>query len=154
MKGGNIIIRGILMVVTVFVLSLYFFPFDLRFMPSVNTKMAMAGIGLFVIAYQLVRKGGALIDRDTFVLSLCAAFVSLAGIISVVCNKTNDYAYASYLISMWVWLSAAYVAVMWIRWVHGTVSVFIVCNYLIALCVMQCVLALAMDFYAPLKQLV
>lgn len=154
MKGGNIIIRGILMVVTVFVLSLYFFPFDLRFMPSVNTKMAMAGIGLFVIAYQLVRKGGALIDRDTFVLSLCAAFVSLAGIISVVCNNTNDYAYASYLISMWVWLSAAYVAVMWIRWVHGTVSVFIVCNYLIALCVMQCVLALAMDFYAPLKQLV
>lgn len=154
MKGGNIIIRGILMVVTVFVLSLYFFPFDLRFMPSVNTKMAMAGIGLFVIAYQLVRKGGALINKDILILSICAALVSLAGIISVVCNDTNDYAYATYLISMWVWLSAAYVAITWIRWVHGTVSVFIVCNYLIALCVMQCVLALAMDFYAPLKHFV
>ena len=85
-----------------------------------------------------------LINKDTFVLSVCAALVSLAGFVSVVYNGTPDYAYATYLISMWVWLSAAYVVVTWMRWVHGTVSVFIVCNYLIVLCVAQCSLALGM----------
>ena len=146
--------RGILMVITVLILSCYFFSFDLRFLPAANTKMVMAGLGLFVLAFRLAKRGGALVDKDILILSICATFVSLAGIVTAVCNNTTDYTYATYLISMWVWLSAAYVAVTWIRWVHGTVSVFIVCNYLIALCVMQCVLALGMDFYAPLKQLV
>ncbi len=142
------------MVLTTIILNFYFFSIDLRFMPSVNTKMVLGGLGLFVLAYQLVKKGGALINKDTFVLSVCAALVSLAGFVSVVYNGTPDYAYATYLISMWVWLSAAYVVVTWMRWVHGTVSVFIVCNYLIVLCVAQCSLALGMEFYPPLKQVV
>ena len=150
----NAIIKGILMVLTTIILNFYFFSIDLRFMPSVNTKMVLGGLGLFVLAYQLVKKGGALINKDTFVLSVCAALVSLAGFVSVVYNGTPDYTYATYLISMWVWLSAAYVVVTWMRWAHGTVSVFIVCNYLIVLCVAQCSLALGMEFYPPLKQVV
>lgn len=142
------------MVLTTIILNFYFFSIDLRFMPSVNTKMVLGGLGLFVHAYQLVKKGGALINKDTFVLSVCAALVSLAGFVSVVYNGTPDYTYATYLISMWVWLSAAYVVVTWMRWAHGTVSVFIVCNYLIVLCVAQCSLALGMEFYPPLKQVV
>lgn len=142
------------MVLTTIILNFYFFSIDLRFMPSVNTKMVLGGLGLFVLAYQLVKKGGALINKDTFVLSVCAALVSLAGFVSVVYNGTPDYTYATYLISMWVWLSAAYVVVTWMRWAHGTVSVFIVCNYLIVLCVAQCSLALGMEFYPPLKQVV
>lgn len=151
---GNIVKRGILMVLTTIILSFYFFPFSPRFMPSANTKMVMAGVGLFVLAYHLVKQKGALINKDTLILSVCAALVSFAGIISVICNDTSDYAYASYLVSMWVWFSAAYVAVTWIRWVHGIASVFIVCNYLIAVCVLQCILALGMEFSMPLKQFV
>ncbi|MBU3809984.1 MAG: hypothetical protein H9802_16515 [Candidatus Phocaeicola faecipullorum] len=151
---NNVVIKGILVVLTALVLNFYFFSIDLRFMPAVNTKMVLAGFGLFVLACQLARKRNALIDKDTFVLSVCAALVSLAGFVSVVYNDTFDYTYATYLISMWVWLSAAYMAVTWIRWMHGTVSVFIVCNYLIALGVSQCALALGMEFYAPLKQVV
>lgn len=142
------------MVFAALVLNFYIFSIELRFMPSVNTKMVLGGFGLFVLAYQLARKSGALINRDTFVLSVCAALVSLAGLISVVYNDTNDYAYATYIVSMWVWLSAAYVAVTCIRWVHGTVSVFLLCNYLIVLGVAQCALALGMEFYAPLKRVV
>ena len=108
------------MVLTTIILNFYFFSIDLRFMPSVNTKMVLGGLGLFVLAYQLVKKGGALINKDTFVLSVCAALVSLAGFVSVVYNGTPDYTYATYLISMWVWLSAAYVVVTWMRWAHGT----------------------------------
>lgn len=149
---NNVVVKGLLMVFAALVLNFYFFSIELRFMPSVNTKMVLGGLGLFVLAYQLVRKSGALINKDTFVLSVCAALVSLAGLISVVYNGTNDYAYATYIVSMWVWLSAAYVAVTCIRWVHGTVSVFIVCSYLIVIGVAQCALALGMEFYDPLKR--
>ena len=148
----NVVVKGLLMAFAALVLNFYFFSIDLRFMPSVNTKMVLGGLGLFILTYQLVRKRGALINRDTFVLSVCAALVSLAGLISVVYNGTNDYAYATYIVSMWVWLSAAYVAVTCIRWVHGTVSVFIVCNYLIVIGVAQCALALGMEFNEPLKR--
>ena len=151
---NNVVVKGLLMVFAALVLNFYFFSIELRFMPSVNTKMVLGGLGLFVLAYQLVRKSGALINKDTFVLSVCAALVSLAGFISVVYNGTNDYTYATYIISMWVWLSAAYVAVTCIRWVHGTVSVFLLCNYLIVLGAAQCTLALGMEFYAPLKRVV
>ncbi len=151
---NNVVIKGLLMVFAALVLNFYIFSIELRFMPSVNTKMVLGGLGLFVLAYQLVRKRGALINRDTFVLSVCAALVSLAGLVSVVYNDTNDYAYATYIVSMWVWLSAAYVAVTCVRWVHGTVSVFLLCNYLIVLGVAQCALALGMEFYAPLKRVV
>lgn len=152
--NNNIIVRGFLVVFTALVLNFYFFSINLRFMPTLNTKMVLAGLGLFVLAYRLVKSGGALVDKSTFLLSASAALVSLAGLISVICNGTTDYAYASYIVSMWVWLSAAYMAVTWIRWIHGSVSVYIVCNYLIAIGTAQCVLALGMEFYAPLKQFV
>ena len=151
---NNKIVKGIWVVLSAIILNFYFFSINLRFMPSVNTKMVLAGVGLLVLAYQLVRRGGASVDKDTLVLFVCAAMVSLAGLISVICNGTFDFAYATYIISMWVWLSAAYVAVTFIRWVHGSVSVYIVCNYLIAIGTAQCVLALSMEFNAPLREFV
>lgn len=151
---NSVIIKGLLMIVAALVLNFYFFSIELRFMPSINTKMVLGGLGVFILAYQLVQKNNALINRNIFILSICAALVSLTGFISVVYNDTNDYTYVTYIISMWVWLSAAYVAITCIRWVHGTISVFIVCNYLIVLGVSQCTLALGMEFYTPLKQFV
>ena len=55
---------------------------------------------------------------------------------------------------MLVWISAAYVVITWIKFVHGTVSVELLAKYIVAVSVMQCVLALAIDSYMPLKQLV
>lgn len=144
----------ILIILTTILLSFYFFPFQPRLMPMVNTKMFMAGIGLIMFGFVLAKKRDAVMNKDFFSLSILAGIVSLIGLFSVYYNDTFDYTYASYIISMWVWLSAAYVAVALIRWVHGTVSVFLLCNYLIALCVAQCVLALMMDFFEPIQSFI
>lgn len=146
--------KYILSVLTLIVVSFYFFPVELSFLPIVNSKTALAGVGLIILTIQLAKNGNGLINKDTFLLSIFAAFVSLAGVISVVFNGTPDYEYATYIVSMWVWLSAAYVVVSLIRWVHGTVSVFLLCNYLIALCVAQCILALTMDLSKPVQDFV
>ena len=55
---------------------------------------------------------------------------------------------------MLVWVCAAYVAVSAIKAVHGTVSVNLVANYLIAMCVAQCVLAFVISQVPSIENLV
>lgn len=136
------------------VLSLYFFPFEFTFLPGINTKMAMAGIGLAVIAVQLARGSRKLPDKDFMTISALALAVSIIGFISITFNGTSDYTYATYIVSMLVWLSAANVAVTLIRQVNGRADVPLVCDYLIALCVAQCILALLVDNVPEIRHFV
>ena len=147
-------LKLIAMLFLVFLTSMFFFPFEFTFLPGINTKMAMAAVGLVLFALDLAKGRAASLDRSFFLLSFLAALVSLAAFASAVINHTNDYTYASYIISMWVWMGAAYVVVSAIKWVHGEATVEIVGNYLIAVCVMQCGLAIMIDSFPWLKNLV
>lgn len=138
-------IRYIGVLFTIIITSMYFFPFEFTFLPGMNTKMIMAGLGLILIMMRLARSGSSLFNKEFFVLSVWAVAVSLAGFTSVVFNNTPDYTYATYIISMLVWCGGAYTLISLIREVHGRASVFLICNYLIAVCVMQCILAIMID---------
>lgn len=139
------------MAVGVILTSFYFFPFTFTFLPGVNTKMAMAGVGLVLLGLQLGRARNSIFSKDMVTISLYALMVSFTSFIAVTLNETRDYTYVSYIISMWVWLSAAYVAVKYMRTVHGYISVELVCNYLIAVCVFQCISALIIDTFPVVK---
>ncbi len=139
------------MAVGVILTSFYFFPFTFTFLPGVNTKMAMAGVGLVLVGLQLGRARNSIFSKDMVTISLYAVMVSFTSFIAVTLNETRDYTYVSYIISMWVWLSAAYVAVKYMRTVHGYISVELVCNYLIAVCVFQCISALIIDTFPVVK---
>lgn len=134
--------------------SFYFFPFEFAFLPGANTKMVMAGISLVVLGIQLAQKRNAVMNKDFFILSLLACLVSLAGLIAVSYNETYDYTYATYIISMWVWLGGAYLTVNCIRWLHNGVSVKLIAHYLIGVCVAQCLLALLIDASPTFKDFV
>lgn len=142
------------MVITIVITSFYFFPFEFVFLPGINTKMAMAAVGLVLLGVQMAQSRNAILNRDFFILSLWALGVSLAGFVAVVYNDTHDYTYATYVISMWVWAGAAYVVVELIRKVHGKLSVELVAHYLIAVCVLQCILALLIDRIPAFEQAV
>lgn len=148
------IFRIVGMVLLTILTSFYFFPFEFIFLSGINTKMAMAGIGLVILIIQLARGRKSIIDRDFFQLSLIAGLVSLIGFFAVTWNDTYDYTYATYIVSMWVWLSGAYVVTQAISKLHGHISVELVCNYLIVVCVAQCLIAFAMTQYPPLKDFV
>ena len=147
-------LKLIAMLFLVFLTSMFFFPFEFTFLPGINTKMAMAAVGLVLFALDLAKGRAASLDRSFFLLSFLAALVSLAAFASAVINHTNDYTYASYIISMWVWMGGAYVVVSVIKWVHGDATVEIVGNYLIAVCVMQCGLAIMIDSLPWFNELV
>lgn len=131
--------------------SFYFFPIEFTFLPGVNTKMAMAGFGLVILIVQLARQRKPHIDEGIFRFSLIALLVSFWGLIAATYNETPDYTYATYIVSMWVWLSGAYVVVTFMRALHGYISVELVCNYLIAVCTAQCILALMLDSIPAFK---
>lgn len=134
--------------------SLFLFPFELVGLPGLNTKMMLAAIGLVVFFIETGRGKSGIVDRDMLLLSLFAVLVSLAGLAAIVYNGTNDTAYASYIVSMWVWIGAAYFVVWCIGKAHGYTSVRLVCNYLIVVCVFQCAMALWIDASPDIKQTV
>lgn len=134
--------------------SCYFFPFEFTFLPGVNTKMAMAGVGLILYAIDLAKGRVGQINKSGFQIAVIAALVSLCGLTAVIYNNTNDYTYATYIVSMFVWLGGAYTAIKIVKWLHGYVSVELLGNYLIGVCVGQCVLALMIDYIPAFKILV
>ena len=133
------------MVFAVAVTSCYFFPFILASFPMANSKMILAVIGLVLLGVSLTKKGNAGIDRDFITLSLWALAISLIAFISITINNTPDNTFATYFMSMWVWLGGAYAVVFLIKSIHSGVSVPLIVNYLLTVCILQCVLALIFD---------
>jgi len=144
-------IKALMTILMGVMVSFYFFPIEFTFLPGVNTKMAMAGFGLVVLMVRMAQRQQSYIDSGIFRFSLIAILVSLFGFIAAAYNGTPDYTYATYIVSMWVWLSGAYVVVTFMRALHGYVSVELVCNYLIAVCTMQCISALMIDSIPAFK---
>ena len=126
--------------------SLFFFPFEFTFLPGINTKMMLAVLGIMVFVWNSIRsKKGFVVTSELFAASIIACVFSLICFYSVNYNNTNDLAYATYVVSMWVWLVAAYAVCAIIVQVHGYISVKLVINYLTGVCVAQCIIALLID---------
>ena len=134
--------------------SLFFFPFEFKALPGINTKMMLAVVGLLLLIFLFLQKKSFYVTKELFHLSMGAFVVSVIGLISVTYNNTPDYAYATYLVSMWVWLSGAFVVVSCIKGLHGKLTIPLVVHYLVAVCVFQCIAAQVIDHYPGVKQLV
>ena len=143
-KYISILLSGILV-------SFYYFPFEFSFLPGINTKMGLAVVGLVVAMLSLSRRRVFNIPPSVFRISLIAIVVSLIGLTSVIINNTSDFAYATYFVSMCVWLSAAYAVCSQIKKVHGELTVDLVGVYLTCVCVFQCIAALVIDSNLAIK---
>lgn len=134
--------------------SFYFFPFEFVFLPGINTKMAMAGVGLVLVCIDVVKKRDGLMNKDFLSLSIYALAVSFISLVTIILHSTYDHSFTTYFLSMWVWLAGAYMACRIIKAVHGYLSVELVATYLVVVCVAQCLLAYVMDMYTPLRMFV
>lgn len=141
-------------VFTGIVFSCYFFPFEFAFMPGINTKMVLAVIGLMLLAVQWAKEKSMTTVRDMLVVSVWAAVFSLFSFFSVTYNNTTDYAYATYIVSMWVWLSGAYAVLSLIRVVHGRISIQLVFHYMAWVCAAQSVLGIVIDNVPSIQSIV
>lgn len=142
----------ILMVITVILTSCYFFPFVLVALPIANSKMILALLGLVMFGINLAKKGNAGTDFDFVKLSAWALGVSLIAYTAITINNTPDATFVSYIISMWVWLGGAYSIIIFIKQIHGKTTVPLVVNYLLAVCVLQCILALIFNNFTAAEE--
>lgn len=143
--------RLIAIILGLVVISFYYFPVELSIFPVSNSKNLLAGLGVLVAVMVISRHRSASMDKGLLVLTGLAMLISLAGLVAVSYNSTNDYTYARYVRPFITWLSAAYGAVFLIRQLHGRMSVEILCNYFIAMCVLQCVSVLLIDNFPAFK---
>lgn len=134
--------------------SMFLFPFEFSFLPGVNTKMAMAGVGLVVVVFYLLRKRQPEIPQTLLGVILCCSSVSLIGFVSTTYNNTHDYTYTTYIVSASVWLSAAFVVYNAIKHLHGRIDYKMLITYLTSVCVVQCILALVIDNVPAVQQFV
>ena len=143
--------RILLAIVSVITLSFFYFPVTFAAFPVTNTKNLMAAFGLVVAMVEVSRKKYAFLDKDIFVIGIIALLVSLAGLLAVVYNETPDYTYATYLRPFFIWFFSAYFVVAVIKKLHGKVGVEMICNYLVLLCVLQCISVLLIDNHSGFK---
>lgn len=121
--------------------SLFFFPFNSAWLPAINTKMALAALAIPLFFIRGAKTRNSAPAYGMVALSICGAIVSLIGITSVILNNTGDYTYASYFVSMYVWLGGAYVVTRVMEAAYGKLTIRLVGNFLISVCVAQCILA-------------
>ncbi len=125
---------------------LFFFPITFSAFPTINSKMVMAILGLLIVAYDIAKgKLKNTISKQLIVLLIIAGIFSILCFTSVAYNNTDDIYYSTYIVSMIVWLSAAYMAFRTIRYAHERVSIELISYYIIALCAIQCIMALIID---------
>lgn len=134
--------------------SFFFFPFEFTFLPGLNTKMALAALGLVLFVLRLAKYREASISKDLLVSAIYASIVSLLGVCSVVYNSTTDWAYASYIVSFFVWMGGAFFVVSAIGYFHGKTTLLLMINYLIAVCVAQCIAALLINWSPSIRAFV
>ena len=136
-------------------MSLFFFPVNIVGMPfNVNSKLLMAVLGIPVFVFNLSKSLNNQIGYNFITGFGLACGVSFVTYLSVVLNDTQDYTYVTYVVSMAVWTSAAYLVLKIIQSVHGGVNVKLIIWYLMVMCTLQCLLALAIDMNTDVQQFV
>lgn len=139
---------------TVLLVSMFFFPFQFKAFMGQNTKNLMAALGLVFVFMMFVYKRELSIPKELIILLFLAGGVSIASYAAVVYNQTPDYSYVTYIRAAIIWLSAAFVPAVVIWLVHRRIDVKLVVNYLVAVCVFQCAMAMLIEFVPSVQRFV
>lgn len=135
------------------VMSFSIFPFFFSFFPAANTKMIIGAMGLALLLFNMSKGATGTIDRGFGSISFWALGVSLISFVSMTVNGTPDDSYAGYLVSMWVWLGAAYFTVQCIKQIDGEISIERIIWFFVGVAVLQCIAGILMHKYAFLEDL-
>ena len=138
-------------ILTTILVSFYFFPFEFTFLPGINTKMMLAVVGLILLVFVLIKKQDFTMPRFLLVLFVIASIISLMALLSITYNQTEDTSYVTYIISAAVWLSSAFTVCFFIKLVHGSISLQLLFEYLLAVCVFQCAATMLIEFVPDVR---
>lgn len=131
--------------------SFFYFPVSIVGIPGANTKMIMAALAIPVMIYKGAKTQDSYLSRDFIILVISALMVSFTCVMAVILNNTSDYTYASYFISMIVWMAGAYTLVSYYKWISGGIAFSTIVKFLIAAGVLQCILTILISRYTGVE---
>lgn len=138
--------RLIAIFLTACLVSCYIFPFLFTFFPAQNTKNMLGVLGVVLYVLDSLRDRKMIsAHRGMIWVFIAALAVSLVSYFAMVFNNTMDDTYVSYIFTLVIWLSAAYVCIRAIKAVHGYASASLIIQYISFVAVLQCVFALLLD---------
>ena len=100
------------------VVSGYYFPFSFAVLPQLNTKMALAMTGVFLVVLQGCRRHKISFSKELLGAIIFAFVFSFICFIAADYNHTDDYSYVTYFISFFTWLGGAFVVCFAIKSVN------------------------------------
>lgn len=150
----SFIVKTIAVILSVIITSFYFFTFGFSLFAGANTKTVLAGVALLLLLIQMAKGRKLGVSKDIVVFTAYSLCISLTCLVAAVYNNTSDYTYATYFISMWVWMAAAYTVLLSLRQLNGRVTFDILSNYLVIVCVTQCVIAIMISRFPAFKSIV
>lgn len=118
-----------------------------------SSKNILAAIGLVLYIIDNINKG-VIFRRDFWGAIFIASVFSLISLFSVYYNYENDYSYATYIQSFFIWYFSAYTVIKSINITNGTCSIKLVCEYYAYVSAIQCILAILIDKLPSLKIIV
>lgn len=144
-------IRLILYISLGFAVSFFLFPIAFTVLPSLNTKMILAVLGVMFAGMNWLKEKEIRVSKGFLVSVILALIFSFVCYYSTDINMTTDYAYASYILSFTVWYFGAYAICSMIKIIHGKLDFTLITYYVTAVCVFQCIAALLIDNIPSVK---
>lgn len=138
-KWLKILLTGILV-------SLFYFPVVIAVFPLAISKNILAVFGLVIVMVVLLRKKEFVLPGEFLMLLVFSGVVSLIALFSINYNQTPDDTYVMYFRSVIIWVSAAFFVCYCIWKTHDRIDVPLIVKYLAAVCVFQCIIAMAIHF--------
>lgn len=146
------LLKGILLTVVV---SFYLFPIYFTFLPSsINSKMLVAVFGIAAFVFNSIRNRGLMVSEQTLISGIIATVFSAWCLFCVYAADSHDMTYVTYVVSYLTWMTGAYGVYSALRLGYDEVDLPLLTRYLAYVCVAQCVLAVLIDNFTFLEELV
>ena len=136
------------------IVDFFFFSTHFSFSHGFNTKEIMAVVGIFLFLGEMYRQNKFAITNEFMGLLIYSVLISLMAVFSTLFHNTQEASYTTYFMSMLVWLSSAFVVIKCIKGVHGKLSIELISKYIVAVAVVQGLIAVIADNYAPLDDFI
>ncbi|WP_303010607.1 hypothetical protein [uncultured Bacteroides sp.] len=112
--------------------------------------MVVAALGLIVFVWEHIKNRVPSIRKEIFPILVLGLLFSLSSYFSIVYNNTYDFVFATYFVSMCVWLGGAYFVIYVLKKAYGMVTLKIIFQYLTLICAGHCILAVIIDNFPVL----
>lgn len=134
---------------------LYLYSIQFKFIPF-GSRVILALLGFIILFFQIVikkdRNGDVQINQGVFMIGSAMIFIVIATIMSVLVNRTSDFEFLKYPISLVLIVLASYFIFFLVKKSYGFFSWHIMVNMIICAVLLQVILALLIFLSPPFNE--